>query len=552
MEANEWLFKDGYSDYTIVIANDASVSERTAAREFQSIVRQVSGAELPITLQPTRKSVYIGWTAESGEVKPAVEDEAFTYKTIGCNLFIYGGCERGTMYGVFAFLERELGVHWYTSDYTKVPKMKQYELGALNHTERPAIASRLDYYNDAVGHNDWASHNMINNRLFPAYTKYGHMTASWGTHSFSLLIPPAVYFKVHPEYFGVYKGKRHDNTQLCLSNEEMCKELIKNLEKVIQEKPDYWCYDVSQNDNNLYCECDKCKEFTLRYGGHSGLMVWFVNKVAHEIKKVYPDVMIGTFAYHYTRQAPTSDIRPADNVVIKLCDIECCMAHPLDECEQNKEFLRDMENWRRITKNIYIWDYTTGFRHYLMPFPNFDVLARNYQYFRQSNVIGILELGSWNAPWSEFSELKQWLIAKLLWNPCQDTDSLANLFINDYYGIAAPYVRKYYDLCRRQVTPGSHFTVKIEWDTELYTDKFMDDASKLLNKAFAASRNKETQKRTNRLAAQIYYMQLRRQTTQSLTNGTANKLREIISSDSTLVREYGPTLGKLIEDLSYY
>lgn len=302
---------------------------------------------------------------------------------------------------------------------------------------------------------------------------------------------------------------------------------------------------MSQNDNRFPCECPKCEALVKTYGGQSGALLWFVNKVAAEIKKTQPDIYISTLAYRYTRQAPTSSIKPADNVVIRLCDIECCMMHPLDQCPKNKAFIQDIENWKRITQNITIWDYTTGFRHYLMPFPNFDILGRNYKFFNKSNVIGILELGSWNAPWSEWSELKQWLVAKLLWNPYQDTDSLVSIFIDDYYGKAAPYVRQYYDKCRNLITPNLHVAVNIEWDTELYTDRFISDSAKLLERAVKACRDEETRRRTNRLVAQISYLQLRRQTTRTIINSARQKLRGIVEGDSTVYRERNGDINQL-------
>ena len=553
-----FLFKDGRSDYFIVVSEEASQSERTAASEFQSYVEQIGGVKLPIVRQPKPggKSVYIGYHPVLGKLvnvlRPADDDEAFTYRTIGGDLFIYGGKSRGTMYGVYSFLEQQMGVRWYTSTFTKIPKMGKFVLSELNHRESPAISYRLDFFYHALRDEAWRAHNLLNTNHMPSNGKYGKYSACWGIHTFEKLIPPSDYFARHPEYFAVYKGKRSDKTQLCLSNKEVCNELISNLKKVISRNPDYWCYEVSQNDNRFPCECAACTELSKRYGGHSGALLWFVNKVAAEIKKTYPDVYISTLAYQYTRQAPSSSIKPADNVVIRLCDIECCQAHPLDVCEKNKAFVRDMNSWKRITNKIYVWDYATGFRHYLLPFPNFDVLARNYQYFCQSNVIGILEEGAHNAPWSEFSELKQWLVAKLLWNPRQSTDSLATLFINDYYGPAAPSVQRYYDLCRRQVTPGKHFDVSIEWNTELYNKQFITEAEKLLKKAHAVSRDKETLRRINRLAAQIHYLQLRRNTPRSLTNGTARKLLDIIHSDSTIVREMNGDINRLMYDLGYH
>lgn len=552
-KASEELFSGGKSTYSIVITDDASLSEQTAAKELQTILQEISGATLPIVSHPVSKGIYIGWTPQTGVPQPNSKDESFTYKTIDNNLYIFGGSERGTMYGVFRFLERELGVHWYTSYFTKITKRDKYILPNLSHSEKPVIRQRLDFYYDALLHHDWAAHNLINTQSLLKKTQYGKMSSYWGMHTFNKLIPPSKYFKDHPEYFSIYRGKRSDKAQLCLSNSAMRSELTKNLLDIIAKNPGYWCYDVSQNDNSWPCECSRCQSLEKKYGGHSGGILWFVNQVAEEVKKTYPDIYIGTFAYRYTRQAPRSSIRPADNVVIRLCDIECCMAHPLEECENNRSFLSDMNNWRKIAKNIYIWDYTTGFLNYLLPFPNFDVLAANFRYFCRSNVIGILEEGAHDAPWSEFSELKQWLIAKLMWNPNQDVDSLATLFIYDYYGKAAPFIKQYYDLCRKQVSDNTHFTIKIDCNANLYKDSFIKKGSRLMRKALSSVRgDTDNLKRVQRIAAQLYYLKLRKNMVKSYSDGTIQKLESIINDDHTIVAEFGVTLDNILTNNAFY
>lgn len=553
VNAKDHLFINGHSDYSIVISIEASESEQTAAHELQAILREISGATLPIVTHPVTNGIYIGWTQRTGMPKPDITDESFTYKTIDKNLFIFGGSEHGTMYGVFRFLERELGVHWYTSSFTKITKMEKYTLPKLSHSEKPYIQQRLDFYYDALRHHDWAVHNLINTQYQLKQTPYGKMSSYWGMHTFHTLLPPSVYFKDHPDFYSIYKGKRSDKAQLCLSNKKMRYELIKNLLDVIAQNPGYWCYDVSQNDNSWPCECGACQKLVKKYGGHSGAILWFVNQVAYEVKKNYPNIYIGTFAYRYTRQAPKSSIKPADNVVIRLCDIECCMAHSLEACDKNRSFLSDMNEWRKIAKHIYIWDYTTGFQNYLLPFPNFDTLAANFRYFSHSNVIGILEEGAHDTPWNEFSELKQWLIAKLMWNPNQNVDSLVTLFINDYYGKASPFVKQYYDLCRNQISDNIHFTIKIDCNSSLYNDSFIVKGLNLIQKALeSVKNNQEELKRTQRIAAQLYYLKLRRNMAKSSTDGTLQQLRSILKDDHALVAEFGITLESILKNHQYY
>jgi len=57
----------------------------------------------------------------------------------------------------------------------------------------------------------------------------------------------------------------------------------------------------------------------------------------------------------------------------------------------------------------------------------------------------MFQQGSGNS-WSDLSELKQYYISKLLWNPDLDGDSLVSRFIGKYYGAAAQHIRSYYDL----------------------------------------------------------------------------------------------------------
>ena len=131
-------------------------------------------------------------------------------------------------------------------------------------------------------------------------------------------------------------------------------------------------------------------------GSHAGALIRFVNAVANEIAKDYPEVIIDTLAYTYSRSAPKT--KPAPNVVVRLCSIECCFSHPLSECVQNtdkhKPFQEDMKDWAKLTNRIYIWDYTTNFSHYMNPMPNLHVLQKNIQFFVENGVTGLFEQGN--------------------------------------------------------------------------------------------------------------------------------------------------------------
>jgi hypothetical protein len=170
-------------------------------------------------------------------------------------------------------------------------------------------------------------------------------------------------------------------------------------------------------------------------------MLRFVNAVAADIEQEFPKVAISTLAYQYTRKPPKL-VKPRPNVIVQLCSIECSFSKPLAD-ERNKPFRDDIVGWSQICNRLYIWDYTTNFRHHIMPHPNLRVLGPNVKFFVDHNVKGIFEQGAYTTNGAEMAELRAWVLAKLLWDPSRSGDQLVEEFLEGYYGPAAPYMKKY-------------------------------------------------------------------------------------------------------------
>ena len=311
------------------------------------------------------------------------------------------------------------------------------------------------------------------------------------------------------------------------------------MKQAIAANPLYWVYSMSQSDNQLPCQCEKCRAIEEQYGGHSGLMVWFVNQVADAIKPIHPDKYIGTFAYQYTRKAPKG-IVPRDNVVIRLCSIECCFAHPLDKCEHNRPFISDMEDWSKIAPHLFIWDYVVNYRQYLAPFPNFDVLAENIKTFKKYNAIGIQEEAQYESIGGEFADMKSWVLSKLLWNPNLDTRALVAQFISDNYGEAAPYIQQYFELCHSLIKDDTVMGIYIDENNPLYTDEFVAEAKSLLDKAkeAVAEADDDMRFRIDLVGLQIDYLRMVRTPKEAKTDGTYDRFCAFIRKHNILVNEW--------------
>lgn len=546
------------SNYKIVLNASASESEKWAAAELQHWLYEISGEFLPLhrsDMNTADARIVIGYNDEvktkTGAAAPLEKDEAFHYFSSGKDIFIYGGKQRGTMYGVFAFLENEFGCRWYTPRVTVIPKKQKLVFENYDFKSSPGIRVRNDFYFEAFDPT-WAARNKMNGRM-DFVQQPGGIEAYWSVHTFYPLMPPSEFFAKHPEYFSLINGKRVHEVeknnhkqlaQLCLSNKDVLKIMTDRIRQKMRTSPEYMIYDVSQNDYYNQCECDKCQAIVKKEGAESGLMIWFVNQVAEAVEKEFPDKYIGTLAYQYTR-TPPKNIKPRQNVVVRLCPIEACVAHDLKSCDLNKSFLDDLQTWAKISPHLYIWDYVVNFNHYVMPYPNFAVLQPNIKTFRDNKSIGIMEQAAYQSRGGEFSELKAYLIAKLLWNPEANTNEVIDDFIHGYYGRSGSYIREYFDLAQNLVSASTHMKIGIQPSDKLFTNEFVNKSMQLFNEALKVADNEVIVDRVQMAALPLYYLNCLRNPVAARNSGLYAKTLSIISKEGiTYLAESGNSLER--------
>jgi len=293
------LVRDGRSDYAIVLPEDASQSEHRAASELKEHLRLISGADLPVVHESTGPSIVIG-QAPPGVDLAELGNEGFVVKTLGRNLYIAGGHLRGTMYGVYDFLEDVLGCRWYSSKVSKIPKARTIKIGLLDIKETPAFEYRDPFWFDAFD-KDWAARNRTNGWMSRLDSSTGGKVI-YGTfvHSFAALVPDSKYWDSHPEYYSMIRGVRSRGSQLCLTNPDVLKIATETVLRWMAEMPEATIFSVSPNDGQAPCECEKCAAVDAEEGAPAGTLLRFVNAIAAETEKKYPDKLIDTIAYDYT------------------------------------------------------------------------------------------------------------------------------------------------------------------------------------------------------------------------------------------------------------
>lgn len=323
------LISAGKSDYVIVIPQSPTMTEQRAAKELNEYLDKMAGVMLPVVednAAPAECEISIGNTNRIIPLaisSDKLEQDGFYIKTNGRKLYIMGGNSYGTLYGVYELLEKYLGCRKYTPTVEVVPQRTTVTLPVdIDDWQVPAITSRNMLY---VCANDNAFFDWL--RLTQTPTSWVDR-GKWGlwVHTFGTLVPPEKYFNRHPEYFAMNEKGERVPSQLCLSNPELLDVLCKELDFCMSEKPEALYWSVSQNDNYNYCKCDACQKAYEEEESPSGLLIRFINKVAGR----YPDKIISTLAYQFTRKAPKL-AKPAANVNIMFCNIECNRSKPIPQ-----------------------------------------------------------------------------------------------------------------------------------------------------------------------------------------------------------------------------
>ncbi|MGE5355889.1 MAG: DUF4838 domain-containing protein [Deltaproteobacteria bacterium] len=434
------LVDNGSSEYSIVIRKNADKNEKIAAKIFQDYIFKISGCSIPISNKKSKsgKDIIIdNKFFKKNKIYNATDlkNDGYIIKTSGEKLILSGGSERGIIYAVTGFLEDHLKVRVFTPEEEYVPKSEKITIPYIDEINIPPAEMRM------------VQTEFTNDSIYSYFRKITGIDDHWKdgdyhgyyVHTFQRSVPSEKYFESNPEYFALINGKRVPFGQLCLSNPAVLEIVKKDIQEQISKHPKLKYWSVSQNDNYYHCECDNCKAIDQEEGSPSGLMLRFVNEIA----RTFPDKTITTLAYQYTRKPPLKT-KPLKNVLVTLCTIELNRSKPIEDDSSSSEFVQEIMGWARITDNLKIWDYETQFTNSFCPFPLYNTLQPNIQLFTRYNAKAHFQ--QCNAKHSEnFSELKSYLLSKLLWNPNANVNSIINEFLFGFYGDAAPYLRLYFN-----------------------------------------------------------------------------------------------------------
>ena len=507
------------TDCIIAIPANSTTLEKRAAAELAQYLHKITGRKIQITAEnkiaQNSKVIYVGHTgfAKKQNIDFAkLQREEWIIRSVNDNLILTGGFNRGIIYAVYDFLAKQANLRIYDEHTEKIIKNPDLTTGKWNLQRKPSFDARWIY--DCL---DWSKHS----DKFKEFNKlYSYTQTSSGMHK--LVGGDRPYHTAHDYMKHWPKDKKNlyalqpDGSrpipknpvgpgQMCLTDPEVRSLVIAQLRKFIENDrknakagnyPPPVFYDISHNDNYHKCVCKNCMAIAEREGSYSGTLIEFINHIARDIAKDYPDVIIRTFAYTYTA-VPPKNIKTAPNVSMHLAFLGAEMGgeyYHYDSMrklshEFNSEVKERVAAWSNFSNYICRWEYWRLFPS--IPEANLRIgsVADDIRYNYGCNVRYLF--AEYEYPhWNSFFALTRYLGSKLLDDVNADENEIKKEFMSDYYGQAAPAMAELLDFMQKSQDAFPHRIGEFAPGRRAYmNENYFKTAFAILDRAERAAAN---------------------------------------------------------------
>ncbi|NLN01130.1 MAG: DUF4838 domain-containing protein [Lentisphaerae bacterium] len=496
LEARQ-LARDGQPTAEILIATNAQTTEIYAANELQHWLEKVSGARLPIVTRPgkpapaTRLVIGGGLAGDfAADLKALAGRDGYAIreKTASNEIFIFGAIPRGTLNGVYAFIEANTDLIWPRPD----PAVGA--VYSVNPNLAVSVADRIDIPKSTLRgwgwtvsgfkHEPaWASRNRLNWLGYYSATNLvmgSQYNPAGGGHGLKLYMKPDQYFEKHPEYFPFIGGKRVKTGQLCFMAHEMIPTYVANLRADLDAKPGSDGVNISITDGCGVCDCPRClAPLTLEDGTRieptdeafrSTQFYLFLNKIARELHKTHPDTIILTYAYLFT--VVPQPVRLEPNIRVMFCPFAKDHKFPIHDAARNARIRDQAIGWGKVTDKTWLREYYGCAADFPRPI-EFTVkedllfcLTNGIHEFHSELPVDKPHKANPSHVW-DASAMTMWVISRLWWNPEQDVSTLRNEYIRRTYREAGRPMHSYFSLIRRS------------WFASSFPAVYSDDANSM-------------------------------------------------------------------------
>ena len=485
-ETDGYLLDKAKSDYKIILADDAALPVKIAAEEFNLFFKKATRTELPVVSDKNVKydaeskyisladNAYSGQAGVNGD-SLKVNTDGFAIKTKGKSIFVVGKGDYGVLYGVYQLLSYLIGFECYGIDNEyyeeNISKIRLYDYDVVSSPSfpiRPAGYGCLD-----------TSKETLNRMRLLNKSNTLKIRGALGHTSLSFL-PPSIFYdkenhpdEYHPDWYYV-EGTVPQ--QLCYSahgNEQELEKMIEECAAITKQElidqPEQTIVNMSLQDNNCWCNCDKCQAESKKYGSDAAVVVKFLNRLSRKIydwfdteegKPYKRDVKFIFYAYFALETPPANydetsgkwtiideSVKCDKNVVPQVCITVGNYTKALTTEEINKSARRQIEGWSLLADDIFAYMYSANYKYFLIPYDTFNAMQDWYKYYYDKGSLKIYDLGQGNeyGTCTGWSGLKMYLNAKLSWYVDANTEELTENYFKATYKDGAENMKKVFD-----------------------------------------------------------------------------------------------------------
>ena len=472
------VFADVKLQNAVIVHPDTLKGRETVAVEdMKTALEKMTGKSYKVFPESQAPAsgvkIYIGNTkaaqAAGIDVKK-MEPQQFKMQAGNGKVILVGGTPTGTGFAVSTFLQTKFGVYSLAGDCAVYPKNSDPVVKDFEKVQKPDVTDRkiyslLDRCFNPDTQKKWHAFHRINRMSWSTEDRITPLARESKLiprmHSFYKLVPPKKYFKTHPEYYSMRSNGQRDwrfRGNLCLTNKEVWQVALKELLASIKKDRKKYAanpptlYGVAYEDNpNDLCECAPCQQRKKADGTFFPLNAEFVNYLAREVRKVYPDIWLCT-ASNRNMSDPDVKFELEKNVMFIHCDRTAYSnsMYPLTD-PMNKLGYDRLLKWQKKSPVLGVWDYFWCPNN-IQPMIAVDAIVGDCRLFRDMNLYWIFKESEFHfarSTFLSFHQLQIFLELQLLFDASQDAEKLIRDFIKGYYGAAAPEMQQYFDMLRQ-------------------------------------------------------------------------------------------------------
>lgn len=333
------------------------------------------------------------------------------------------------------FLERELGAHWFIPGPlgAAVPRRESFRLSAKSAQFSPSFVSRNFSSGGSAEEKAWFARNRLNS-LFD----HGHSMGRIFKRE-DLLATPELAPLIGGKRFTPREGDTN-SWQPNLASPLAAPYAAEVLKQWLRESPDRLAVPLCMNDTVGYDQSPETLELVGHRGyfrerpDYSNLVFGFVNAVARDVAREFPDRYVTTYAYDWTENTP--DFRMEPNVVPYLTSDRIQWFDPKFKAEDQELIRRWVAAGPRV---VGIYDYLYGVT-FLVPRPALAAVTESIPFAHETGVRAYYAESSPN--WG-LDGPKAWLAAQLLWDARQDPVKLLDTYYREFWQAAGPAMREF-------------------------------------------------------------------------------------------------------------